>query len=165
MGGERSVSFRYSGPIPANNLLATLDVLVLLGQSDTTSLRWEDVSARLDGSPLVVESRDGDFTTLGICRIDGDRYVRLDGLTAVGRIIPNPASATASLDVVAASQTTCTIRIIDRLGGEAAAPRSIELAAGRHRIDIDVESLPAGLYFYELRSAGAVVRGELSIVR
>jgi hypothetical protein len=165
MGTERTVSFSYTGPVPQGDILVTLDVLVLLGLNDVTPLRWRNVEVRFDESLPRVETRDGQFTTLGICRIGGNRYIRLNGITSVSKIVPNPATTTATLDITSAEATECELVIFDRLGRQAGSTRSLTLMPGAQQIEINVSSLATGSYFYELRAENRIERGQLVVVR
>jgi hypothetical protein len=165
MGIERNVSFSYSGPVPQGDILLTLDALVLLGLNDVTPLRWRNVEVQFDELLPRVESRDGSFTTLGICRIGGNRYIRLNGITSVSKIVPNPATTTATLDITSAEATECDLVIFDHLGRQINPSRLLMLAGGRQQVEIDVRALATGLYFYELRVEGRTERGQLMVAR
>ena len=112
-----------------------------------------------------METRDGSFTTFGICRIGGNRYIRLNGIASVSKIVPNPATTTATLDITSAEETRCDLVIFDQLGRQAGSTRSLTLIPGDQQIEIDVSMLATGFYFYELRTEDRIERGQLVIAR
>jgi hypothetical protein len=164
-GGERVLGFVYNGPLPSSSPLATIDMLVLLGLGDTTSLRWggASVSSSNPGFSATIAGRQGSFTTLGICRIGGDRYVRLNGGFGVNKIAPNPARSEMAIEFETVERGITTLRLVDYLGREARRPVDQELPAGAHSVVVEVGDLPSGVYFYELRSATQTARGKVVV--
>jgi hypothetical protein len=165
MGAERNVSFTYNGPVPEGDILLTFDALVLLGLNDVTPLRWRNVELQFDESRPRVQTRDGSFTTLGICRIGGNRYIRLNGITSVSKIVPNPATTTATLDITSTEAIQCELVMFDRLGRQAGSRHSLTLMPGGQQIEIDVSLLATGLYFYELHADNQIEHGQLVVAR
>lgn len=162
----RTLMFRYTGPIPADGTLAVLESFVLLGLSDTTSLGiTEPTAAPEQGTAeTVITGRNGFFRTLGICRIGGDRFIRLQEMSKLGVSAPNPASDWAAIRFEIPAGGPVLLRLFDGMGEEVARPVEGELPAGSHEIRIDLRALPSGLYSYELRSGSGVLR-ETMVVR
>lgn len=165
-GVARALRFSYSGPIPADGTLAVLESLVLLGLSDTASLHIIDPAAMPENETvtMTVTGRDGFFRTLGICRIGGDRFIRLWDAATPSKISPNPASASAVIRFETSADGPVLLRLFDGMGREVSRPVEGHLPAGEHEVNLDLRLLPSGLYSYELRSGAGVVR-ETIVVR
>ncbi len=164
--GLRTFRFRYTGPLPADGTLALVESFVLLGLSDTTSLRIMHPTAAPEPGMVetVITGRDGFFRTLGICRTGGDRFIRLQEMSKLAVSVPNPASDWAAIRFEIPAGGPVLLRLFNGMGEEVARPVEGELAAGSHEIRIDLRALPSGLYSYELRSGSGVLR-ETMIVR
>lgn len=162
----RTLAFRYTGPVPADGTLAMMESLVLLGLSDTTSLQIIDPTVAPEQGAVEAEisGHDGFFRTLGICRIGGDRFIRLQDMSKLATSAPNPASDWATIRFEIAAAGPVLLRLFDGMGEEVARPVEGELPAGSHEIRIDLRALPSGLYSYELSSGSGVLR-ETMIVR
>jgi hypothetical protein len=167
IGNEAVGAFSYQGPLPDDGVLATLDMFVLLGLSDSTTLDWTaaTLASTSPGFRGSISTMDGSFRTLGICRIGGNRYVRLNGSFGVAKVTPNPASSTMTIEFRTAERGRTTLRLIDLMGREAARPVDGELSPGAHRMQIDLRDLSSGIYFYELRSPTQSARGEVVVSR
>lgn len=165
-GGVRHTGFRYTGPVPARGILAYLPVLTLLGTTDTTSLRFVVLSAspRIAGIPVTIRGEDGGLRTLGICRIGGDRFIRLGGASSMTRIAPNPMRDASTVELVLPVDAAVTLRIHDPLG-RSWTLFSGDLPAGTHRISIERSDLPSGFYQLELESKGRRSWHELILAR
>ena len=100
---DRVIQFTYEGPLTSleNDLLAKLDILVLLGINDSTEITVNV----LELLPLAPENRlelideDGLFVTLGICEVDGHRFVRIDQPLQATKLYPNPADNHVKIDL------------------------------------------------------------------
>ena len=90
--------------------------------------------------------------------VDKDGVARYSEVVSVktadlvpGRLFPNPATATLSMELDALKQTKETVQILD-LAGKVVQSVSFELNKGKNRIEFNTRSLPAGSYFLRLSS-------------
>jgi hypothetical protein len=68
------------------------------------------------------------------------------GAAFTASIYPNPAIATATLRLTLARAATVRARVVDELGREVRSIPARDLAAGEHRIGLDVGGLSGGVY-------------------
>jgi hypothetical protein len=166
IAGLRSLRFRYSGPVPEQGVLAHIPMLTLLGTTDTTALRFAALSGSSTGEGIRVgiAGDDGGFRTLGICRIGGDRFIRLGAAARMERIAPNPMSGSATVTILLPEEADVTLRLYDGLGRMSMLFDG-RLTAGRHHLPIERGTLASGLYRIEMESNGRTVSEEVVIAR
>jgi photosystem II stability/assembly factor-like uncharacterized protein len=88
------------------------------------------------------------------------------GSTIASAVVrPNPASASAAVDVVLGRAASLTWEIIDPSGSSVIAPITSRLDLGRHELRLDVSGLSSGLYYVVIAADGARVIRALSVVR
>lgn len=166
-GRQRMVRFLYEGGIPEDGVLGFIEARVLLGDDDTTLLDGTVVESVLaeSGAGLDVGVRDGSFRTLGICVIDGGRFVRIDGGLQRGRLRPNPATETAIIPFTSAERGTADLAIYDRHGTGVLVQSAISVKSGTNELAVDLSRLPSGLYLYRLRVGIDEIRDLFIVVR
>lgn len=74
------------------------------------------------------------------------------------KLYPNPANQTAKVDIQLSHAAETTIRVMNINGQEVLAPVVENLQAGEHTLQIDVASLPAGVYLF--RAEVSSTRGD-----
>lgn len=155
-GEERIWTFRYEGPIPRDSLLGSIESLVLLGLADTTDILGTDVTAVESTSlkQLEAEVEPGGFKTLGICTIDGERFVLNPGELAVGKPRPNPGRENITLPIYAQSEGHVSIQIFDLAGRPVTSVDQQLVVPGENFGQIDVGRLPSGRYLVRLTFNG-----------
>lgn len=166
LGSQRVATLEFTGALAPDATLANLDMRVLVGASDRTSLLLTNATARSsDETEWSVSTRDGSFRTLGICAIGGGRFVRIAGSFALKGIAPNPAANRVTIALEGDAPARVTITLIDALGRRVAELFDDEVTGGRSEADVDVSGLPNGLYGIELRSGRHITRAPLMIAR
>lgn len=163
-GNLRIIRFIYHGPVPTAGTLALLDTRALLGDTDTTTLFFAKGSATSSDSALSfsVTLHDGTFRTLGICRIDGNRFIRLTTPTTFGRITPNPVGQRGYINVTLRHPSQVTVQLINEQGNEVFRTTTKELPTGQHRIELDFSTVPHGAYVGVV-TVGDATEGQLII--
>ncbi len=73
--------------------------------------------------------------------------------SALGQNYPNPAVSATTIPYQLQSSGTVSLTVHDILGRQVARVVQQSAAAGTHTVSIRTEHLPAGLYFYQLRTA------------
>ena len=99
------------------------------------------------------------ITSVGENKILNDDGFRLE------QNYPNPFNPTTTIAFTLKSRQTASLRIYDMLGREVAVLFDGVKRPGRYEFNWDAGSLPSGVYFYRLRSAGFVDSKKLVIVR
>jgi hypothetical protein len=80
-------------------------------------------------------------------------------------VVPNPASDRAALVFTLRTPGTVGLALYDVLGREVAPVQGGWLAAGPHRLGLDVSRLPAGVYVWRLAAGDRVESGRLTVAR
>lgn len=163
--GERVTEFHYFGRIPEDGIIGEIEMLVLLGETDHTPIDVSLEAAMTDSISLDVEVIDGDFRTLGICMIDGERYVLLPDEPAAGRPRPNPARDQFILPFVSSVTGDVSVTLYDYAGVEVGSAHGTHLTEGAGEIPVDVSHLPTGHYMFRFGIGEFATVGEITIVR
>ncbi len=79
--------------------------------------------------------------------------------------VPNPATTTTSLGYVIPSAGTVTVELFSVNGEKVLSMDKGSVEAGEHRVDLDVSSLPNGIYTVRLTSNGTSVARTISVTR
>ncbi|HMQ87759.1 MAG TPA: hypothetical protein PKB07_09245 [Flavilitoribacter sp.] len=78
-----------------------------------------------------------------------------DILVEKPKVVPNPASSTAWLEINLSRAQQVEMKIVDLLGSAVAGGRGMQLfSAGKHQVPLPIKDLPAGLYWVVLRFEG-----------
>jgi hypothetical protein len=80
-------------------------------------------------------------------------------------VMPNPAADRATLALSLGVPAEVHLALHDVLGRELAAVHAGPLAAGAHRLSLDVSKLPAGVYVWRLVAGERVESGQLTVTR
>jgi hypothetical protein len=167
-GDTRVLQLRYQGELPQDpGAVLTLDNIVLLGLQDTTTLSLTIDSIRSAEPELQyhVDFEDGRFTTLGICRVGGDRFVRIGPASAPRLPSPNPTPGSVTIPVECVNRPEAVSIAFYAVSGSLAARFSVDTkltSTGHTSVDVDLNSLPDGLYHY--RVSGSTCESEGNVV-
>jgi Secretion system C-terminal sorting domain len=78
------------------------------------------------------------------------------------KVVPNPAQNSMMIEAMAENNEKVTIQIINAIG-QTTHSKSIDLRKGDNYIPFDVQSLPAGIYLYQIRNAkNQILSGKFS---
>lgn len=81
------------------------------------------------------------------------------------KVSPNPASSQANIAFTLPDEQAVMIRIFNSLGQDVASENLGRLGTGAHSWTWHAKNLPAGSYYYELRSGDRLEAGRIQIVR
>jgi hypothetical protein len=138
---------------------------VLLGDDDVTSLAIAEASATTDATEWSVTTRDGSFTTRGICPVDGGRFVRVAGTFLVRAVAPQPADDHTRVTLVADAPGDVHVSVVDALGRAVATVFDGRLGGGEQEITVDLRDVPDGYHHLVVRSGRHVERVPMIVVK
>lgn len=84
------------------------------------------------------------------------------GMT-LGLVTPNPAHDVATVHFSLATQTTVELKLFDAVGAEVMVIAPEVQAAGEHTINLNIASLPAGIYHCTLTAAGKTLTTQVVV--
>jgi|GEM_PF-1452173 len=155
-GGDLRVSVTVEQTAsPVTGTVAELTCLVMLGNAETTPLRFENF-AWTEGT-AATDVTGGGFTARGICQEGGPRLIALPTMMKLYQNAPNPFNPSTTLRWYLPAEADIDLRVYDALGREVAVLARGMHAAGLHTAVFDAAGLGSGSYFAVLRS-GAKVR-------
>ena len=167
-GSNRIVHFLYEGELPLAppNLLAELKLLVLLGTDDSTLIDLEvfEIVPLSPENTLQLTTDGGIFATLGICPVDGERFVRIDEPIRAARVVPNPVDDYLEIELVSNVETEGELSLYDN-GGREVRRKAFRIRQGTRILGLSVDDLPPGLYHYIIAVGTDRITGEVLIRR
>ena len=156
--------------ITVNNLLVNnpsgiseirIPFVVMLGNADSCTLGIEQVIPQ--GGTASINTYNGVFTLLGICREGGTRFVLGNSLPFLVKVIPNPSDGNVEIDVAVIEKGTSTMRIFSSNGTLMEEHRFTTL--GNKKIAIDSRAYNDGVYFITLQTPSTFDTAKLLIVK
>ena len=78
---------------------------------------------------------------------------------------PNPAKSTVFFDIMLPEASDVYLEIFDLSGKMVLTPQRLSLSAGHSVVDVDVNKLSAGEYFYRIGTKNNSVNGAIIIIR
>jgi WD40 repeat protein len=150
-GGDLRVSITVDQTAsPSPGIMAELECLVLLGNSETTPLQLENFSWTEGIASATTTS--GSFLATGICDAGGQRLMALPTNMTLFQNTPNPFNPTTEIAFFLPEDAEVDLRVHDMLGREVALLAAGAFESGVHRITFDASGLHSGSYFAVLRS-------------
>ncbi len=138
-----TVPFIYSGSTPKSGV-------VLFSTADTSSI------TPVAGNAFMVD----DVSLTGAVGV-----TETDPGTGIDRLAPNPAQDAVTLYYSASTTDDLAVGIYDMRGDRVKSLVIPGEVPGRHKADLDVTALPAGMYVIRLEAAGTFSRSKLAVVR
>jgi hypothetical protein len=148
--GERYDTLTVDGTLGADNVLARLPFVAMLGASDYSPIEITDfVWLDGQGQPVQydVERRSGQFHVLGICEEGGRRLFNPQGQVGILKITPNPMNDGAEIEIETAEAGRTRLIVMDMLGREVESVYDGELPTGRHLLPLNTGQLQTGSYY------------------
>ena len=152
--GKVNLAATGSVPVAAGSEpLVYLECLVLLGDDAQTPLRISTDFAFTSGYATVVGRSDGTFNLTGYCISNGRLVTNLSG-NQLMQNHPNPVSldktGLASISYSVASEGFVDLSLYDLMGRKVMQLVNGHVTRGTHEVQIDLSSLPAGVYQYTM---------------
>ncbi|MDP4199817.1 MAG: T9SS type A sorting domain-containing protein [Bacteroidota bacterium] len=131
--------------------LLQLGFRVALGDTDQDSIMLDSV-VWTNGRPVTTSLRSGLFQLLGVCTEGGKRLFSANGYFGISSIAPNPTSGNLSIKYHLIESGKTSFRIVDMLGRVVRTVLDAEQNAGAYDVQLDLSSLPCGIYTTILQS-------------
>lgn len=163
-GGE--CAFEIEGQRQTSDTLASIPVLITLGTTDRSPLRitsftWTDAVVT-----TLVETTDGTLRVEGVCEEGGVRLFVPSGVALSCAIRPNPATDVIDVQYGTVEPGPVSMDIIDIAGRVIRSPlTAASTVAGVYVLNVDVSTIPNGVYFLRLTLPSDVLVTRFDIVR
>ena len=165
-GTDRIVRFLYEGDLtsPDDPTFGELDLLVLLGTSDSTPIEVTvlELLPLLPETRLAITKEDGSFHTLGICIVDGHRYVAIEDPLQTSKPRPNPAREHVEIGLYSTVEGKGKISIFNS-AGNLVQVEEVGISPGEQSIRIRTKDLSSGLYHYLIELGNEVEEGRFLV--
>jgi len=157
-----SVELPLSGQLIESGVLANLDFRVALGMDSISRLMIKNLSY-IGDYKLMVEAANGEVKINGLCEEGGHRLFDGRGILRIGDIAPNPVISNSEVTIDLAESTHTNISIMDYQGKIVGSLRDDFMTKGSHVIDININSLPQGMYHLIVRTRYDLVRSSFVV--
>ncbi len=146
----------------AGEPLTKIPFIVGLGNEEFCALILDNMLA--NGGPANIQSEDGTFKLLGICREGGTRLFLPTGKVEILAIIPNPASDNVEIKVNLIEKGTTTLSVINS-NGLRVKEFNLTGEIGLKTVNIDIREFGNGMYFIQLQTPTVLTNQKLMIIR
>lgn len=126
---------------------------------------WSGLSSSTDASISVVLTASTALTATFAAATAAEDGTAANLAPSLGAVYPNPASRTATVDATLATAGELTVRVVDLLGRDVLLLTRGRAEAGTHRLHLDTEALPSGVYAVVMTADGFRVTRRLVIAR
>lgn len=83
---------------------------------------------------------------------------------ATTKVVPNPSSGSAILEVSSLESTTATLSVLS-LNGKLLHTSNVEVGKGTNKLPLDLQGLQNGLYIYHLSNETGKISGKFSVLK
>lgn len=163
IGNEREIDLTIPLQTDAEGVALRVPMMVTLGDEEYTDLRFENVSAI--GGDLTINTQDGRFTLLGICRDGGTRLFDGGAQVQLKQNRPNPFNPVTTMEFTLIERGMTSLRVFDALGREIATLANEWLEPGTHLRVFDGAGLPSGLYIAVLQTPTIVRQRRMLLMK
>ena len=163
IGNEREIDLTIPLLADAEGVALRVPMMVTLGDEEYTDLRFENVSAI--GGDLTINTQDGRFTLLGICRDGGTRLFDGGAQVQLKQNRPNPFNPVTMMEFTLIERGMTSLRVFDALGREVATLANEWLEPGTHLRVFDGAGLPSGLYIAVLQTPTIVRQRRMLLMK
>ena len=170
-GGERIVTFRYSGTLSGAGVLGRLAGRVLLGSVEQTPLQIASPAARasiaiprdsIDGEVAVT---NGSLKIIDFCGPVGNRLLEFSPLFRISSLVPNPANHQVNLGLELPGPGRVVVSVLNPITDEVARPFDGDLPSGAQQLPLPIQGVATGTYYLQVRFGGEARIVRLVIVR
>lgn len=170
-GGERIVTFRYSGALSKSGVLGALTGRVMLGSVEQTPLQITRAAATAtiitprDSAHGEVTIANGSLKIIDFCGTIGNRLLAFSPSFRISSLVPNPANHEINLGLEIPSQGRVVVSVLNAITDEIARPFDGELPAGEQQLLLPLQGIATGIYYLRVRAGGEERVTRLVIIR
>jgi hypothetical protein len=164
--GAGNFQFSATGttPLVGPGILAFFEARVALGDSIATFISSGDTAGFSNLRASLAINR-GLFTLDGVCMVGGSRLVLANGAFGLRAVRPNPTVGTAEVEFETVESGRTQLLLYDALGGLAGVVLDEVLDPRSYVVALSTTTLPAGIYYLELRSPTQREKREIIVIK
>ncbi len=139
----------------SGNVLARLEFIAMLGDSDRTPIRIE--SFNWDNCQSADTVLDGEFRLENVCPAGGKRLFYSKGALELKQNRPNPFNPTTEIEYEITEPGRTRLFVSNMLGQTIAVLADDTILPGRYVVTFDAGDIPSGIYLYTLQTPTRLV--------
>lgn len=139
--------------------------LVAVPDSGFVFAGWSGLSSSPDASISVVLTANAALTATFAAATATEDGTAATVATSLGAVFPNPTARTATVDVTLARAGDLSVRVVDLLGREVLVLARGPAEVGTHRLHVDTQALPSGVYAVVMTAEGFRATRRLVVAR
>lgn len=163
-GNNRTLKVKAKNSNLLDSILIILDFKVALGNDTLTPLLIAN-SYPLGQGKIDIKEKSGMLKLANLCRQGGIRLFDGDGRFFLGQNTPNPASELISIEFETIETGWTSLDLYDCTGTHSKSLFGEYLKAGKYRYSFNVSDLPAGIYFYILKTPNQASIKTMQVVK
>lgn len=163
-GNNRTLKVKAKSSNLLDSVLITLDFKVALGNDTLTPLSIANAYPMGQGK-IDIKEKSGILKLANLCRQGGVRLFDGDGRFFLGESTPNPANELISIEFETIETGWTSLDLYDYSGTHSKSFFSEYLEAGKYRYSFNIADLPAGIYFYILKTPNQTSIKTMQIVK
>lgn len=164
IGDIRTLTIDLPKTFGADSILTVLEFKALWGNDTISPLSLSYTVPQGSGRVLIKEE-SASFKLKGVCLQNGVLRLFLPGEMSLEQNTPNPANDKTSISFTVLEMGETTIELFDIYGNKVRTLISENLSRGNHTVEIEVNDLPQGTYYYSMKSPSNILRKTMLIVR
>ncbi len=137
--------------IEPNYTFKNLEFKVALGKEKSSPLRIETITPIGEGK-IVLNWNSSNVNVSNICSEGGDRLIDTEGKFELSQNYPNPANTKTKVEIEVIEKGKTYFYLMDSQANIVKEYINKEIPAGRYEIELNLEGIPNGVYFYILET-------------
>jgi hypothetical protein len=137
---------------------------VVADSAGNLGVGYMDDLVKVGGKPIDIDLVAAPIVEVSSSSAGVAAYPTVNGVTLHGTF-PNPASSSTSIEFSLQKSSPVDLKLIDIQGRVIRTMDQGNLEAGDHRIDLDLNGLPAGNYMYAITTRQGEVAGKITVAR
>lgn len=159
---RRIIGFRVTGEFPSSGIVASINGVAGLGETDTSLITINNGAINW-GSSVTTTSSPGLLRLINLC--DDRRILHQFKLFNSISVSPNPTDGNFELNLNVLEQGKVEIEMHDNLGTRLLYMPNVYINSGDNRIFIRGDELPPGVYSVIVKTSSEMIRTKVVIIR
>ena len=161
---ERKIEIELPADYDDDGVMTVLQFRVGLGNQMTTPVRLENIYPSNDAK-IVIKEASSVFTLEGNCLDGGPRLIDTEGTLQLSQNSPNPGITKTVIDFEVIESGYTELYVVDIFGSKVLELIGNHLLPGKYSITANVSELPAGVYYYMLKTPSNLISRRMDVIK
>jgi len=162
--GIRRLPVTFNNSIDADSSIATITFKAALGNDTTTVISFDNLKP-IQNKRILITSSPATFTLKGYCDDGGLRLFEPDGRISLSQNVPNPVSSTTDISFEVLEPGMTELIVYNMTGIAIREVVKKYLIPGKYQINFNASDMPAGAYYYVLKTKNHTMMRRMDIIK